>query len=256
MQIITQKEAKAQGLKRYFTGEPCKYGHIAERSCRDGYCLACKAASAKAWYEANREKELARHKACYEANRKEVLARQKVYYEANSKKVVARKKVCYEANHKKMLARQMAYRRANPEKVRAQRKAYLASNPQARAAGALRTRIRRAIKDANASKSASSLELLGASIEEVRAHLEAQFKLGMTWDNWSFEGWHIDHIKPCASFDLTDPEQQKACFHYSNLQPLWAKDNLSKNDRRHKKGARFPGAPLNPTLPESNLTIR
>ena len=52
----------------------------------------------------------------------------------------------------------------------------------------------------------------------------------MSWDNYGIHGWHIDHIRPCASFDLTDPEQQRQCFHYPNLQPLWAFDNLSKND--------------------------
>lgn len=77
-------------------------------------------------------------------------------------------------------------------------------------------------------KSASSLKLLGCSIEHARKHLESQFTEGMSWENYGFYGWHIDHLKPCASFDLTDPEQQRECFHYSNLQPLWAKDNLSK----------------------------
>jgi hypothetical protein len=48
----------------------------------------------------------------------------------------------------------------------------------------------------------------------------------MSWDNWSLKGWHIDHIRPISSFDLSDPAQQKECFHYSNLQPLWAIDNL------------------------------
>lgn len=50
----------------------------------------------------------------------------------------------------------------------------------------------------------------------------------MSWDNYGYRGWHIDHIKPCASFDLTDPNQREQCFHFSNLQPMWAKDNLSK----------------------------
>jgi hypothetical protein len=50
----------------------------------------------------------------------------------------------------------------------------------------------------------------------------------MSWDNHGKHGWHIDHIRPCASFDFSDPEQQQQCFHYSNLQPLWAGDNLSK----------------------------
>ena len=63
------------------------------------------------------------------------------------------------------------------------------------------------------------------------AHLEALFQPGMTWDNHAIDGWHIDHIRPCTSFDLTDPEQQRQCFHYTNLQPLWAFDNISKSDK-------------------------
>ena len=216
MQIIICKEAKAQGLKRYFTGKPCKYGHIAERYCSDSYCVACNAARVKAHRRANREENLARQKAWYAANRDKHLARQKA---------------CYAADRERVLARLKAYKKANRKELSAREKAYRANSPQAKAALNLSTRIRHALQAASATKSARTLELLGASIEEVRAHLEAQFKLGMTWSNWSPEGWHVDHIKPCASFDLTDPEQQKACFHYSNLQPLWAKDNLSKNDR-------------------------
>ena len=59
-------------------------------------------------------------------------------------------------------------------------------------------------------------------------HLEKQFQPGMSWDNHGYDGWHVDHIRPCASFDLTDEEQVRKCFHYTNLQPLWAKDNLRK----------------------------
>lgn len=80
-------------------------------------------------------------------------------------------------------------------------------------------------------KSGSTLELIGCSIDEAKKHIESQFKDGMTWDNHGLHGWHIDHIKPCASFDLTDPEQQKQCFHYTNLQPLWAEDNMKKGDK-------------------------
>ena len=52
---------------------------------------------------------------------------------------------------------------------------------------------------------------------------------GMTWENYG--EWHLDHMRPCASFNLEDPEEQKKCFHWTNLQPLWAKDNLAKSDR-------------------------
>ena len=77
-------------------------------------------------------------------------------------------------------------------------------------------------------KYSSSVKLLGASIPDVVKHLEKQFKPGMTWENYGKDGWHIDHIRPCASFDLSKLEEQKKCFHYTNLQPLWAMENISK----------------------------
>ena len=79
-----------------------------------------------------------------------------------------------------------------------------------------------------ATKSATTLELIGSSVPFVRKWIESQFVDGMSWDNHG--EWHIDHIRPCASFDLSDPEQQKECFNYKNLQPLWAEDNLRKGD--------------------------
>lgn len=76
-------------------------------------------------------------------------------------------------------------------------------------------------------KAGHTEDLWGCSVAEFRAHIEAQFKPGMTWENHG-PVWHIDHIRPCASFDLSDPAQQKACEHFSNQRPLWAFDNLSK----------------------------
>lgn len=75
-------------------------------------------------------------------------------------------------------------------------------------------------------KAANTLELLGCTIKELRIHLESLFQKGMAWDNRG--KWEIDHIKPCASFNLIDPGQQKECFNYTNLQPLWAEDNRKK----------------------------
>lgn len=93
----------------------------------------------------------------------------------------------------------------------------------------LRGRLGIAIK--GKAKAASSLELLGCSVEHLKAWLEFWMKPGMTWENYGYRGWHIDHKKPCASFDLTKLEEQKKCFHYTNLQPLWAQENLSKGDK-------------------------
>lgn len=93
----------------------------------------------------------------------------------------------------------------------------------------LRTRILDALDGKN--KSAHTMQLLGTSPEGLRVHLEAQFKPGMSWETYGPKGWHVDHIKPCASFDLSDPEQQRQCFHYTNLQPLWWTENLAKGDK-------------------------
>ncbi len=99
----------------------------------------------------------------------------------------------------------------------------------------LRNRIRDAIRAKGAKKLQSSMELIGCSPAELKLHLESQFAPGMTWQNFGrkkgVQCWEIDHILPCASFDLTDPEQQRKCFHFTNLQPLWATDNRSKSDK-------------------------
>ena len=95
----------------------------------------------------------------------------------------------------------------------------------------IRKNLRRRIKDAldGKLKHSKTIELLGCSIESFRKHLEERFQPNMGWHNYG--SWHIDHIRPCASFDLSDTEQQKQCFHYTNTQPLWAVDNMKKGDK-------------------------
>ena len=97
---------------------------------------------------------------------------------------------------------------------------------------AVEMKLRRRMLKAVSSKSSSTRDLTGCTFDQLMTHLESQFVDGMTWENHS--DWHIDHIKPCASFDLTDPEQQKQCFHYKNLQPLWAAENLAKGARYNR----------------------
>lgn len=90
----------------------------------------------------------------------------------------------------------------------------------------LRSRLVNALRRQNLNKNNSTIDLLGCSVSFLKNALEAKFKEGMTWENHG--KWHIDHIKPCALFDLRYIEEQKKCFHYTNLQPLWASENLSK----------------------------
>ena len=104
-----------------------------------------------------------------------------------------------------------------------------ATDDNYRLADNLRTRLYTALQGNG--KAATTEELLGCTFEQAVAHIEVQFTEGMSWAKMGVNGIHIDHIRPCASFDLTDPEQQRECFHYTNLQPLWAKDNLRKADK-------------------------
>jgi hypothetical protein len=91
----------------------------------------------------------------------------------------------------------------------------------------LRTRISNVLK--RKSKKGSAIKDLGCTGEHLKQYIESKFLEGMTWENRNL--WHIDHIKPLASFDLEDPEQFKQACHYTNLQPLWAKDNISKGKK-------------------------
>jgi hypothetical protein len=93
----------------------------------------------------------------------------------------------------------------------------------------LRQRIGKAIK--NGYKEGSAVRDLGCSIEEFKVYLEGKFLEGMTWDNYGRNGWHIDHIIPLSKFDLTDHDEFKKAVNYSNLQPLWAIDNIKKGNK-------------------------
>jgi hypothetical protein len=101
------------------------------------------------------------------------------------------------------------------------------SNPQNRKISRnLRSRLNKAI--AHSWKSGSAVADLGCSIDELKAHLESQFTEGMTWETYGRDGWHIDHIVPLCRFDLSSKDEIIIACCYSNLQPLWARDNLKK----------------------------
>ncbi len=93
----------------------------------------------------------------------------------------------------------------------------------------LRRRMNGAMHSADATASTSVMALLGCKPSELKAHLQSLFTDGMTWDNYG--EWEVDHIRPCVSFDLTDEVEQRECFHFSNLQPLWKSVNRSKGGK-------------------------
>lgn len=99
-------------------------------------------------------------------------------------------------------------------------------NPNQKLRRAMRDRLRKAIKFNY--RAGSAISDLGCSLAEFKAHIAAKFVDGMSWDNWGKYTWHLDHIKPLCSFDLTVREQFLQAFHYTNYQPLWALDNHKK----------------------------
>jgi len=108
--------------------------------------------------------------------------------------------------------------------------------PILKARMAIRSRVRKTLAryhDGTLKKADSTVALLGCSVSDFVAHIERQWKKGMTWDNHGVGkgNWNIDHIVPCSHFDLSDPVQQKACFHWSNQRPLWAVQNIARGSR-------------------------
>jgi hypothetical protein len=187
--FISRKEAKRQGLKRYYIG-PCAHGHCMGRRVSDWKCPEC----------------------LLPGNR----LRAQRHYQRHSQRLRAEAKA-KRPQHREWLRQWMnQYRK----------------DPQQQLLNSLRSRLSNATK--GVVKSNSTMNLTGCTIEELRCHLEARFTEGMSWDNYGRTGWHIDHIRPCASFDLSDSDQQRQCFHYTNLQPLWAADNIRKGARWQK----------------------
>jgi hypothetical protein len=135
-------------------------------------------------------------------------------------------KVCF--NTKWNQYQQQTGQQNNRNKIRRQ------TDPQYKIKQILRGRYLDAIKrhttGGKVNKFHSAIDLIGCDIEFYKQHIEQQFKHDMTWENHGVL-WEIDHIKPCASFDLTDPNQQKECFHYLNTQPLYYSDNRSKGSK-------------------------
>jgi hypothetical protein len=124
----------------------------------------------------------------------------------------------YEANKQKCIASN--YRYASKRRL---------VDPDFKLAHMLRQRISKALKQGW--KAGSAVADLGCSVAELRLYLESKFQTGMSWENYGKRGWHIDHIQPLSSFDLTDPEQFKVAVHFSNLQPLWAEENYRKSNK-------------------------
>jgi hypothetical protein len=226
----------------------------------DGFNRLCKKCR-KAYYEQRRDVESKEHKTYYSLNKSKIIARVRRYREQEDYREMERKTAkLYRESHKEE-KREMdkQYRLENKEEIRLSYKQYreknrelikvkkaqyyqknkpqinarhkhrLQSDVNCRITANLRSRLWDALKHQNAKKTNHTMDLVGCSIEFLKKYLEQMFLRGMTWDNYGRNGWSIDHIRPCALFDLTKEEEQGKCFHYKNLRPMWETDNFKKN---------------------------
>lgn len=152
----------------------------------------------------------------------------KVYYKNNKDAVQKRIQRYYLDNKDSISKYKSEWQRENSEKRRVHLNERYKNEPNFRIAVNLRTRVLKAI--GNNQKAGSTLEILGCSIDFFKDYIKSMFVGEMSWSNHG-EMWHIDHIKPCAKFDLSDESQQRVCFHYTNMQPLFVADNLFKGAR-------------------------
>ena len=197
----------------------------------------------KAWYEANKDKVILQSKDWYEVNKdkkknylksyrkdnkNEIKTYGKIYRKLNKDKIKSHGKLYREVNNDKIKTRIKNWQKINKNKISKRQTIYRRKKLKTDVQFKLACRLRNRIWDSL--KSGSAVKDLGCTIDELKSYLESKFQNGMTWDNWSLYGWHIDHIKPLASFDLSDRKQLLEACHYTNLQPLWAKDNLAKSD--------------------------
>lgn len=276
MNLTARKEAKEQGLKRYFTGEPCRNEHVSERLSTDGRCTQCKSNCDAKYNEENKSKIKTQKQRFYQNNKEEIKARVKSNYYKNPEVRIAyndKNKVKIKEVRTKYYHENKSYfkeHKSTPEqmeksRVRARKKRiYMIeeigienvrrienekkrgqevslhvktsrmeywrerrrTDPDHMMLCSCRQMLRRCLDSTGEKKNNRTEQILKYTKSELKSHIESQFVDGMTWDNRS--EWHIDHIKPISLF-IKEGETNPAIINaLSNLQPLWAKDNLLK----------------------------
>lgn len=207
MNIILKKTALKKNLIFYFTGRPCKRGHISKRYTKSRQCFRCK----QEWREHNKANYTydAYHKQYYQSHKRKILDGRSEYNKEYLRK-----------NKNRLNILQQGYFK---EKMK---------DPAYAAMQRVRRRILIALKRSGINKSTKTLDLIGCSIPELKKYLESKFVNGMSWRNRHL--WQIDHIVPLnyflKNYDFTKKSIQQIAFHYSNLQPLWTQDNNLKSD--------------------------
>jgi hypothetical protein len=205
--IMTKAEALASGLKHYYTGVPCKRGHDAKRRVSTSDCIICSADRQRT--DASKDYK-------------------RSHYQANDQKYKLRALQNYEANRDVRIAQSLQRQKANLKIISKQRLDRKKHDFLYREKERIRCLIKQSIRAMGYSKNSSTFEILGCSYGHFIKHIENQFLKGMTWENRN--EWHIDHIVPVAS--AKSVEDLIKLNHFTNMRPIWAKDNLAKSAKR------------------------
>jgi hypothetical protein len=218
MNIISKADAKSLGLTRYFSGKPCRHGHIDERSVANGDCISCARNTSKRMYNNNRKKYLNKAKDFYIENRGSKLEYARQYRTENRDQISETKRLIHQRNPEKMRSRVREWKRFNRK-----------NNPEFMMLESMRAMVRRVLESTGSGKENRTVELVGYTPDQLRNHIESQFKPGMSWDNRS--EWHIDHIIPMVKMVRAGLTDQSLINGLWNLQPLWKHENLKKSDK-------------------------
>lgn len=202
------------------------FGKSKDRRLR--HCRDCATTRALAWAKENPERAR-EHTRSYQKNHPERVKENVRRYRKNNTERIKESNQCYrKKNQNQRREYNRNWRKNNPDKCRERLALYRGGRraiPSVKLLENLRVRINKALR--GKTKSEATQKLIGCPVELLCLLLESQFQAGMTWANYG-PVWHVDHVRPCASFNLSDPEQQRKCFHWSNLQPLWAEKNFRK----------------------------
>lgn len=232
MEIISRSQAQEKGLRHYFTGKPCKHGHVGRRYVCDRRCLSCKALSLNKWRgnPKNREAEK-KQQAQYKSERRSHLNFMQAVYRENNRESIRRSQAEGRIKDK---TRWVRYKYKNLEafkKRRNDRERYRTKHdPNYKAARYCRVMVRRLIGITGQKKDNASPDILGYSSQDFRAHIERHFTSDMRWENHG-DVWQIDHIIPVMEMirlGITDPKKINAL---SNLMPEYKGVNMAKGDR-------------------------
>jgi len=233
MEIISRKNAMASGASYYFTGLPCKHGHIAKRHVRACVCVDCVKAHREKPESRARMSEYNRMPEQREKSRISAARYHKANRESCLEKMRLRNKVYYARNRERIKAQTLAYQAENGE-ARNRYKSDWAKNraksdPVFKMSLVCRRMLHRVLGVAGQRKYKNTRDYLPYTCADLVESLEAQFQEGMSWENYG--EWHIDHKTPIAHFIKTGVIDPAIINALDNLQPLWAGDNLAKGSK-------------------------